>query len=198
MAIFFWGVQVAQAKRSDVATDAGPSGEFSPGGDPTGWGQHLDALKSLEGLRSDAALASSLGVSRGFVCAVRRGRRNISAELGQKIFDRLGRRVPEDAELFKPLRVPRKFSTHRLNPRVILLVRERAGGHCELCADPAPFRTPQGQPYLEFHHIVPLDQGGENTVSNLVALCPNCNRKLEICGSEEDTAKLKKVASGKR
>ncbi|MFU8787539.1 MAG: HNH endonuclease [Methylobacter sp.] len=30
---------------------------------------------------------------------------------------------------------------------------------------------------MEVHHIVPLSQGGEDTIEYVVALCPNCHRK---------------------
>ncbi len=64
------------------------------------------------------------------------------------------------------------------NPDVIAEVLERAGGVCEGCKRPAPFaRTTDGTPYLEVHHKVPLAAGGEDTVENAVALCPNCHRR---------------------
>lgn len=64
------------------------------------------------------------------------------------------------------------------NADVIAEVLERAGGVCEGCERPAPFaRTKDGSPYLEVHHKVPLAAGGEDTVENAVALCPNCHRR---------------------
>ncbi|MBC8673865.1 HNH endonuclease [Aeromonas hydrophila] len=42
----------------------------------------------------------------------------------------------------------------------------------------APFnRVSDGTPYLEVHHIQPLANGGEDTIQNTMALCPNCHRK---------------------
>lgn len=32
-------------------------------------------------------------------------------------------------------------------------------------------------PYLEVHHKVPLALGGDDTVANATALCPNCHRQ---------------------
>ena len=64
------------------------------------------------------------------------------------------------------------------NPDVVAEVLDRANGHCESCRLPAPFaRVTDGTPYLEVHHIVFLANGGEDTVSNAEALCPNCHRK---------------------
>lgn len=69
------------------------------------------------------------------------------------------------------------------NQDVIVAVRLRAKGVCELCKAAAPFRTRDGRPYLEVHHIVPLADGGEDTVENAVAICPNCHRRAHF-GSE--------------
>ncbi len=64
------------------------------------------------------------------------------------------------------------------NPDVVAEVLERAAGFCQQCGQPAPFvRRSDGSPYLEVHHIVPLADGGNDTVENAVALCPNCHRK---------------------
>ncbi len=64
------------------------------------------------------------------------------------------------------------------NPDVIAEVLERADGFCESCRKAAPFfRRSDGTPFLEVHHSIPLAQGGEDTVENSVALCPNCHRE---------------------
>lgn len=157
----------------------------------TGWGKHLDALKQLKGIPSDLALAAELGVTRSFISAVRTGRKNVSAELGERIFALLGKEVSaEDVEIFKPLRVQRRDAgSKRVDARAAASARARAAGHCELCGAPAPFRTPAGEPYLEIHLITPFDKGGTNDASNMAALCPNCNRRIAVCGVDDDTAK---------
>lgn len=54
----------------------------------------------------------------------------------------------------------------------------RANGICEGCKQPAPFlRQSDGTPYLEVHHTLPLSTGGEDTLANTIALCPNCHRR---------------------
>ena len=64
------------------------------------------------------------------------------------------------------------------NPDVVAEVLFQAQGHCQRCAKPAPFnRASDGTPYLEVHHRVPLAVGGEDTVANAIALCPNCHRE---------------------
>lgn len=69
-------------------------------------------------------------------------------------------------------------STFHRNPDVVAEVLYRANGICESCKKPAPFnRANDGRPYLEVHHRIRLADGGDDTVENAVALCPNCHRK---------------------
>lgn len=77
-----------------------------------------------------------------------------------------------------PRRVEITSASFVRNSDVIAEVLMRASGVCELCASPAPFiRKSDGSPYLEVHHRVRLADGGEDTVGNAVALCPNCHRR---------------------
>lgn len=63
------------------------------------------------------------------------------------------------------------------NPDVVAEVLYRAKGVCQRCDSPAPFvRRSDGTPYLEVHHVIQLACGGEDTVANAIALCPNCHR----------------------
>ena len=69
----------------------------------------------------------------------------------------------------------------RRNPDVIAFVMKRAKGKCEHCRKNAPFnRASDGTPYLEVHHKIMLSQGGEDTVENALALCPNCHREVHF------------------
>ncbi|SDB13345.1 HNH endonuclease [Eubacterium oxidoreducens] len=56
--------------------------------------------------------------------------------------------------------------------------KRRANGICQLCKEPAPFKKPDGTPFLETHHIIELANGGSDSIDNTVALCPNCHRKM--------------------
>jgi len=67
------------------------------------------------------------------------------------------------------------------NQDVAAEVLLRASGVCERCRKPAPFKkTKDGKPYLEVHHKEQLSVGGEDTVENAIALCPNCHRELHF------------------
>ena len=58
-------------------------------------------------------------------------------------------------------------------------VISRSGGKCEACDSEAPFLTKNGDPYVEVHHVHGLAQGGDDTIFNTMALCPNCHRRTE-------------------
>jgi 5-methylcytosine-specific restriction enzyme A len=67
------------------------------------------------------------------------------------------------------------------NPDVIADVLWRAKGVCERCHRKAPFiRQSNNSPYLEVHHRIQLSDGGEDTVVNAIALCPNCHREVHF------------------
>lgn len=54
----------------------------------------------------------------------------------------------------------------------------RANGVCEKCHSLAPFiRKKNKTPYLEVHHKIRLSDGGNDTMKNVLALCPNCHRE---------------------
>lgn len=72
------------------------------------------------------------------------------------------------------------------DPRVGEYVKRRANGRCNLCGQTAPFIDNDGSPYLEVHHIKWLSRGGLDSITNAVALCPNCHRKMHILDKKED------------
>lgn len=169
----------------------------SRGTSPETWAALLDELKAVEGIGTDAQLASSLGVTRGFICSVRKGRKGLSLKLAEGVLDRLGRTLTT-AE------IERFFFTKTAKSRVAdaSAIRRRAlilaGGHCQLCGCPAPFTDKSGMPYLEIHYAIPLHSGGKEEISNAVALCPNCNRKMQLAPMESDIHKLLKIAKQNR
>lgn len=80
-----------------------------------------------------------------------------------------------------PEKIQSTSVTYIRNPDVIAAVLERASGKCEYCKNDAPFiRQKDNTPYLEVHHKDRLADGGEDTVNNAVALCPNCHRQAHF------------------
>ena len=84
--------------------------------------------------------------------------------------------VPAGIE--KPKELISQTVQRERDPLVRDWVLRAANGVCECCEQDAPFELGDGTPYLEVHHIRHLADGGSDTVSNTVALCPNCHREL--------------------
>lgn len=67
---------------------------------------------------------------------------------------------------------------YRRDPLVKAWVLRQADGKCECCHAPAPFNGADGLPFLEVHHVIKLAEKGADTITNTVAVCPNCHREL--------------------
>lgn len=83
------------------------------------------------------------------------------------------------------------------DPEVIAWVLAEAAGVCENCGSLAPFKRPNGEPFLEVHHVRPLGEGGPDTTANAAACCPNCHRRLHF-DEVKDGLRLALIASVKR
>lgn len=59
-------------------------------------------------------------------------------------------------------------------------VLARSQGTCEGCSKEAPFARPDGSPYLEPHHIRRVSDGGPDDPRFVIALCPNCHRRVHF------------------
>ena len=93
--------------------------------------------------------------------------------------------VARQGRLKKAQVKPESFQTlhtiYKRNPDVVAEVLFQAEGECGECKEDAPFiRASDKTPYLEVHHTVRLADGGDDTVANAVALCPNCHRRLHF------------------
>jgi len=78
----------------------------------------------------------------------------------------------------KPMKALKLIEIFHRNPKVVKAALKRSEGNCETCKKPAPFiRKRDNTPYLEVHHIKQLADGGEDTIENSVAICPNCHRQ---------------------
>ena len=89
-----------------------------------------------------------------------------------------------------PVLEERVVQVFRRDPYIREYAKRMADGICQLCNQPSPFENLRGEPFLETHHIVPLAEGGGDSIDNIVALCPNCHRKMHILKSKEDMEKL--------
>ena len=96
-----------------------------------------------------------------------------------------------------PVKAKRTITTtaYSRNKSIVQLAKIYAHGICQLCGKPAPFIDKDGNPYLEVHHIHWLSNGGSDILENVIAICPNCHRKMhQSKNPEEDVKILKKKA----
>ena len=99
------------------------------------------------------------------------------------------------AEGNKPSKRATQYYEYCRDPHVVTAALRRSKGICQLCDGPAPFVKKDGTPFLEVHHIQPLSEGGEDTLRNCVALCPNCHRKVHSLKKQVDLEKLTIIAA---
>ncbi|HSH72103.1 MAG TPA: HNH endonuclease signature motif containing protein [Methylophilaceae bacterium] len=81
--------------------------------------------------------------------------------------------------LSEPGPLEKKLSSTSVYPRSSLVRKRvllRAKGNCELC-NTAGFITHNNLIYLESHHVIPLSEGGNDNINNVVALCPLCHKQ---------------------
>ena len=74
----------------------------------------------------------------------------------------------------------------------------RSHGTCEKCGCSAPFVTPNGEPYLEVHHVFRLADDGPDDIFHVAAICPNCHREAHY-GADPHAFQiaLKELVAGK-
>jgi len=87
-----------------------------------------------------------------------------------------------------------KTSAYTRSVYIREFARRVSNGNCQLCDMNAPFLDKQGEPFLEVHHIHYLSKGGSDTTNNVVALCPNCHRKIHHLEIEADVKKISEKA----
>ncbi len=69
-------------------------------------------------------------------------------------------------------------AAYRRSKAVKIYVKKRADGVCEGCGNDAPFYTTAGRPYLEAHHVHRVSDAGPDHPRWVIALCPNCHRRV--------------------
>ena len=73
-----------------------------------------------------------------------------------------------------------KSTSYSRDPHVVAWILKESEGQCECCDKPAPFNKSNRDFYLEVHHLKQLADNGTDTVSNALAVCPNCHRELHF------------------
>jgi 5-methylcytosine-specific restriction enzyme A len=82
------------------------------------------------------------------------------------------------APIFGSTPAERRTIVYQRSTAVRVYALRRAGGICEGCNQPAPFKRPDGRAYLEPHHIRRLADAGPDHPRWVAALCPNCHRRV--------------------
>lgn len=72
----------------------------------------------------------------------------------------------------------RRTSAYFRSEAVKVYVLRRAAGVCEGCNQPAPFIRSDRRPYLEPHHIRRRADAGPDHPAWVIALCPNCHKRV--------------------
>ena len=101
-------------------------------------------------------------------------------ELERNVTDLLTiKNLPEPEGVVTPLRVPSTTPNETIarDPKVKAWIIQNAKRCCEYCKELA-FIQENERIYLEVHHLRPLAEGGSDRISNTVAVCANCHRKL--------------------
>lgn len=101
----------------------------------------------------------------------------------------LATRVAQKATTL-PLKQEASVEKFDRNPYVVEAALRSANGFCDLCGEAAPFKKKDLSPYLEVHHIVWLARGGFDDITNAVALCPNCHRRMHVLDEAADVERL--------
>ncbi len=79
------------------------------------------------------------------------------------------------------------LSSYRRDPKVLRKAIENANGKCELNPNHTLFTSKNGKPYLEGHHLIPMQYCGNcydkyhtniDITQNIVALCCNCHSEI--------------------
>jgi 5-methylcytosine-specific restriction protein A len=70
------------------------------------------------------------------------------------------------------------------DPAVRAHVVKRANGRCEYCGRRG-FLLPNGNHYVEAHHIIALAKQGPDTLENVIALCPEHHREAHFGSGAE-------------
>ena len=77
------------------------------------------------------------------------------------------------------------IETYARSPRWAQEAKERWGLYCLFAGCVNSFLKPDGLPYIEVHHIIPLHDGGEDGIWNLAVLCAHHHRMAHFAAEVE-------------
>lgn len=141
--------------------------------------QHLDYYENLTGAPQSKIRAAVKELSSRHIQSAESYEEKLQDQVRKSLKDSpTARRARLAIAEKQPSKLAVTVTVYRRNPDVVAEVLLRANGSCEACGKKAPFaRAKDGSPYLEIHHKLQLAKGGDDTVANAMALCPNCHRE---------------------
>ena len=134
-------------------------------------GATMDELKQARGSIHEHIL--HLREKWGIDCVEKDGKWRMSGT-DKSALDDLPEGPPAGCE--EPGRSSRTVHTYTRDPAVRAYVLRNANGRCEYCGATS-FVKPNGEFYLEAHHLLALSEDGPDTPENVVALCANHHRE---------------------
>jgi len=98
----------------------------------------------------------------------------------KKVTQLLEKKLPEPKGSKNPKKRNSTVIIYERDANVKAWVLQNSKGTCESCGSNKHFEAESGIAFLEVHHLKRLSDGGSDTPSNVVAICPNCHRELHL------------------
>jgi predicted HNH restriction endonuclease len=107
--------------------------------------------------------------------------KELAEEVGDKtakeiIKERLAEADADEDKMPKQIKVT-TLQYHR-NKKISAELKELYDYTCQICGE--IILKPDGSRFIETHHIEPLGEGGIDKPSNMLVVCPNCHKKLDL------------------
>jgi len=88
-------------------------------------------------------------------------------------------------DIVENIRIVEEQTRFRPNPSIRLQAILNVKSKCQMCHMDASIEGKNGSDFLEIHHIRKLSSGGEDSLSNIAVLCPNCHKTVHARMNEE-------------
>ncbi|MFH1584487.1 MAG: HNH endonuclease [Actinomycetota bacterium] len=82
------------------------------------------------------------------------------------------------SESFLPIKKEVTTTSYKRDVRFPWILKEKYNYTCQVCG--INIKLPNNKKYIESHHIIPLSEGGKDTLLNMISVCPNCHKKFHL------------------